>query len=112
VSIAAHILWKEMLSDARIDAGAYAEPEKPILNFYRSGASAQLRYIRQFAVAVDTVCPISESNARKCDMRTTPLMNRAHGTYVRLSIVDATNSTYLLVKTARNGKRLGVVEPD
>jgi hypothetical protein len=50
-------------------------------------------------------------SARKCDMRTTRLMNRAHGTYVRSSIVEVANNIYLPVST-ENGKRLGAVEPD
>src|SRR5262245_54881237 len=56
--------------------------------------------------------PHFESQTRKYDMRTTRLMSRAHGTYVRSSIVEVANSIYLRVKPARNGKRLGVVEPD
>jgi|SRR4029453_2683531 hypothetical protein len=50
-------------------------------------------------------------SARKCDMRTTRLMNRAHGTYVRSSIVEVANNIYLPVKAQKTGNALEPSNP-
>jgi hypothetical protein len=55
--------------------------------------------------------PHFESNARKCDTHATRRINRAHGAYVRSTILKVANTIYVQT-TIRNEKRLAVVEPD
>src|SRR5262245_5397812 len=67
--------------------------------------------MRQFAVAAGTSAVFRITDARKCDMRTTHLMSRAHGTYVRSSIVEVANSIYLPVKAQKTGNALESSNP-
>src|SRR5262245_48578768 len=65
--------------------------------------------MRQFAVAAGTSAVFRITDARKCDIAN--LMSRAHGTYVRSSIVEVANSIYLPVKAQKTGNALESSNP-